>query len=53
MTSNTFKRAKDRRKPSPGKRIVVSDETRKGYEETMRQIVERERSLPFDLKCKR
>ena len=55
--SNTFKRPKDRRKPSPGKRVAVSEETRKAYEETMRQKAERvqkhEQFLPDEHKGKR
>ena len=54
---NTFKRPKDRRKRSPGKRVAVSEEARKAYEETMRQIDERERQhaqfLPDEHKGKR
>lgn len=50
---NTYKRAKDRRRPSPGKHIAVSEETRKAYEDKVRQIEERERFLSDDRKSKR
>jgi hypothetical protein len=52
-----FKRAKSRRLASPAKRIVVSEEARRAYEDTIRQRAEREqehgRFLPDDLKGKR
>jgi hypothetical protein len=52
-----FKRAKAVRKRSPGKRVVVSDDARKAYEETIRLREARAREhdvfLPDDLKGKR
>jgi hypothetical protein len=57
MTSSTFKSVKDRRKSAPVKRVTVSAEARKTYEDTIRQREEREREhtrfLPDDRKGKR
>ena len=55
--SNTFGPIKDRRKAAPVKRITVSPEARKIYEEEMRQREKREKELgqflPDDRKGKR
>ena len=54
---NTFKRPKDRRKSSPAKRVTISEEARKAYEETIRQKAERaqnhEQFLPNEHRGKR
>jgi hypothetical protein len=53
---NTFKRPKARRKTPPGKSVAISEEARKTYEDTMRQMDERERHqqlLPEEHKRKR
>jgi hypothetical protein len=56
-TPDKFKRAKAPRRASPGKRVTVSEEQRRAYEETVRGIEDREREharfLPNDLKSKR
>ena len=52
-----FGPAKKRRKKSPVKRVAVSDEVRKGYEDIARERDKREREhlqfLPDDMKGKR
>ncbi len=52
-----FKPAKDRRKKAPVKRVVVSAEARKAYEDTIRERDKRDRDhtqfLPEDHKGKR
>jgi hypothetical protein len=57
MTASTFKPAKDRRKSAPVKRLTMSVEARRAYEDTIRQRDERERDhtrfLPDDRKGKR
>ena len=57
MTTNTFKPVKDRRKSAPVKRVTLSSDTRKAYEDAIRQRDERERDhtrfLPDDRKGKR
>jgi hypothetical protein len=57
MTASTYKPAKDRRKSAPVKRVTMSAETRKAYEDAIRQRDERERDhtrfLPDDRKGKR
>lgn len=57
MTASTFKPAKDRRKSAPVKRVTMSAEARKAYEDAIRQRDERERDhtrfLPDDRKGKR
>ena len=54
---STFGPAKKRRKTAPVKRITVSDEVRKGYEDDARERDKREREhlqfLPDDMKGKR
>jgi len=54
---STFGPAKKRRKKAAVKRIVVSDEVRKAYEDDMRERDKREREhlqfLPDDMKGKR
>ena len=56
-TPNTFGPAKTRRKKAPVKRVIVSDEVRKGYEDAVRERDKREREhlqfLPDDMKGKR
>lgn len=56
-TSETFKRAKDRRKSAPVKRIAVSEETRRAYEDAVKLRDQRERDhtrfLPDEMKGKR
>lgn len=48
---------KERRKGSPGKRVAVSDEERRAYEETVKRMGDREREhgqfLPDDVKRRR
>ena len=55
--NNTYKPVKDRRKSAPVKRVTMSAEARKAYEEEIRQRDERERDhtrfLPEDRKGKR
>jgi hypothetical protein len=57
MTASTFKPVKDRRKSAPVKRLTMSVEARRAYEDTIRQRDERERDhtrfLPDDRKGKR
>jgi hypothetical protein len=57
MTTSTFKPVKDRRKSAPVKRVTVSVDARKAYEDAIRQRDERERDhtrfLPDDRKGKR
>lgn len=57
MTESTFKAVKERRKSAPVRRVTVSAEARKAYEDTIRQREERERDhtrfLPDDRKGKR
>ena len=54
---NTFGPAKKRRKKAPVKRVILSDEARKAYEDGVRERDERERQhlqfLPDDMKGKR
>ncbi len=54
---NTFGPARTRRKAAPVRRVVVSDEVRKAYEDDMRERDKREREhgqfLPDDMKGKR
>ena len=54
---STFGPAKKRRKKAPVKRVVISDEMRKGYEDAARERDRREREhlqfLPDDMKNKR
>ena len=56
-STEKFKRAKDPRKRSPGKRVVVSEEARKAYAQAIQLQEERDRGhaafLPNDLKGKR
>ena len=56
-TASTFKPVKDRRKSAPVKRVTVSVDARKAYEDAIRQRDERERDhtrfLPDDRKGKR
>jgi hypothetical protein len=56
-TPDKFKPAKERRKASPGKRVAVSEEERRAYEEAVRRMEDRERAhvqfLPDDLKRRR
>ena len=56
-TPEKFKRAKPTRRSSPGKRVTVSAEERRAYEETAQRIGDREREhgqfLSEDLKRKR
>jgi hypothetical protein len=55
--SSTFGPAKNRRKTAPVKRVIVSDEVRKGYEDAARERDKRDREhrqfLPDDMKGKR
>ena len=57
MPGSTFKPVKDRRKRAPVKRVTVSVEVRKAYENTIRERDQREndhtRFLPDDRKGKR
>jgi hypothetical protein len=54
---NTFGPAKKRRKKAPVKRVFISDEVRKGYEDAARERDRRElehlQFLPDDMKGKR
>ena len=54
---STFGPSKKRRKKAPVKRVVISDEERKRYEEAVREHDKREREhlhfLPDDMKGKR
>ena len=54
---NTFGPTKQRRKKALVKRVVVSDEVRKAYEDSVRERDKREREhmqfLPDDIKGKR
>ena len=54
---STFGPAKKRRKKAPVKRVIVSDEVRKAYEDAARERDKREREhlqfLPDDMKAKR
>ncbi|WP_156953340.1 hypothetical protein [Afifella pfennigii] len=53
----TYKKAKDRRKKTPVKRVQLSAEERSAYEDAMREHDRREREhgqfLPNDLKRRR
>ncbi|HYF55850.1 MAG TPA: hypothetical protein VEA41_16470 [Salinarimonas sp.] len=55
-TPDKFK-PKERRKASPGKRVTLSADERKAYEETVKRMGDKEREhgqfLPDDLKRKR
>lgn len=57
IPSNIFGPAKKRRKKAPVKRVVVSDDVRRAYEDDMRERDKREREhlqfLPDDMKGKR
>jgi hypothetical protein len=57
MPASTFKPVKDRRKSAPVKRVTVSVEARKAYENAIRERDERDRDhtrfLPDDRKGKR
>lgn len=52
----TFGPSKDRRKSAPVKRVTVSPETRKAYEDAIRDREQRDKAqahLPDDMKGKR
>lgn len=54
---NTFGPTKKRRKKAPVKRVILTDEARKAYEDSVREQDKREREhgqfLPSDIKGKR
>ncbi|WP_210484192.1 hypothetical protein [Microvirga antarctica] len=47
--TDTFKRAKPRQRTAPAKRVILSAEDRKAYEELAKARDERERNYTFHL----